>query len=324
MDSATTTDSSPAEALAAVLARKGMSRGLDRDLDIDPAAPPVASPVHRGVAHHCFRVAAPGQAPLFCKLPAADQAGLTDAAAAAEMAALAGDAAAAPAVAWFDAESAVLATHWLDGDWRYARVEDLRQPERLRLVFARLQALHRAPPPPGAARHDPRARLRRQDAILRDLPVERPPNYDWLLDQAASALDALKPEQAPAVPCHLGTIASNVMLGPEDALLLVDFDQAGLSEPLHDFGILLTEAFDFEDEWSDALAPHYGAQTDKAVHRARLWGLVDDLSWAQWALICHARAQRSEIEYFKYASWRFMRATLTAGDWSFERRLRQA
>lgn len=320
MATGTKTNRSPAEALAAVLAGRGLAQGVEIEL----AAPPVASPVHRGVAHHCYRVAAPGQAPLFCKLPAADQDGLMDAAAAAEMAALAGDTAVAPPVAWFDAESDVLATRWLEGDWRYARVEDLRQPERLRVVFARLQALHRAPPPSGATRHDPRARLSRQDKILRDLPVERPPNYDWLLDQAASALSALEPERAPAVPCHLGTIASNVMLGPDDALLLVDFDQAGLSEPLHDLGILLTEAFDFEDEWADALAPHYGAQTAQAVHRARLWGLVDDLSWAQWALICHARAQRSEIEYFKYASWRFMRATLTAADWTFERRLRQA
>ena len=69
MATGTKMNRSPAEALAAVLARRGMVQGVEMAL----AAPPVASPVHRGVAHHCYRAAAPGQAPLFCKLPAADQ-----------------------------------------------------------------------------------------------------------------------------------------------------------------------------------------------------------------------------------------------------------
>ena len=309
----------PSEILTEALSRQG----LPPNAEIGLAVPAVASPVHRGVAHHCYRVTEAGKAPLFCKVPADDQEGLMTASAAAAMAALAGEKGVAPPVAWFDPESAILATDWLEGAWRYARVEDLRQPVCLQTIIARLQTLHEAAPANGVVRHDPGARLKRLDGILRALPVDRPPNYDWLADQVVSAMEALAPGQGAAVPCHLGSIASNIMLGPDGALLLVDFDQAALSEPLHDFGILLTETFDFEDEWADALAPLFGAKTGEAVHRARLWGLIDDFSWGQWALICHGRAQRTEIEYFKYASWRFMRATLTAGDWSFERRLRQ-
>lgn len=314
-----TTKSDPSEILTEALSR----RGLRPDAEIALAVPAVASPVHRGVAHHCYRVTEAGKAPLFCKVPANDQEGLMTASAAAAMATLAGETDVAPPVAWFDPESAILATDWLEGAWRYARVEDLRQPACLQTLIARLRALHEAAPTDGIVRHDPAARLERQDGMLRALPVDRPPNYDWLADQVVRAIEALAPGQGAAVPCHLGSIASNIMLGPDGALLLVDFDQAALSEPLHDFGILLTEAFDFEDEWADALSPLFGAKTAEAVHRARLWGLIDDFSWGQWALICHGRAQRTEIEYFKYASWRFMRATLTAGDWSFERRLRQ-
>ncbi|MEO1193438.1 MAG: phosphotransferase [Pseudomonadota bacterium] len=308
-------ESKPEEALRAVLERQGVTGA-----SVEPAVPAVVSPVHRGVAHHCWRVEVPGGDRLFCKLPAADQAQLLADADAARMARLAGDAGIAPAVAWFDEDSSILATAWLGEGWRYAKVEDLRQPETLSAVIGLLTRFH-GQPVAGLPTHDAAARLQQQDRLLRALPIDRPPNYDWLLDQVTLTLAALAP--ATQVPCHLGAIASNVMLGPEGAVLLVDFDQAGLSEPLHDLGILLTETFDFEDEWLAALQPLYGEATPQAVNRARLWGLVDDLTWGQWALICHARGQRPEIEYFKYASWRFLRATQTAGAWEFERRLRQ-
>ncbi|GAB5467405.1 MAG: phosphotransferase [Rhodospirillales bacterium] len=312
------TAESPTKILEGALARQGLAGAKAR-----LAIPAVASPLHRGVAQQGFQVTPTAGPALFCKLPAADQEGLLAPAEAAVMARLAGGLGVAPDVAWYDAPAAVLATAWLPDGWRYAKVEDLRRPDCLRAVLAALRRLQAAPVTPDLPCPDAGARLQRQDALLRDLPVERPPNYDWLMDQAHQALQALDPSAQAQAPCHLGAIASNVMLGPDGGLLLVDFDQAGLGDPLHDLGILLTEAFDFEDEWLAALAPLYGEAAQAAVNRGRLWGLVDDLAWGQWGFICHARGLRPDIEYFKYASWRFLRATQTAGDWGFERRLRQ-
>ena len=308
----------PEGQLRQALTRHGVSPNAEARL----AVPPVASPLHRGVGHHCFRVEAAGSTPLFAKVPAPDQSKLVspDAVAIAE---LAGRAGVGPEVLWSDADTGVVALADLPAPWRYAKVEDLRDPETLSAIVQALETLHRATPPRSVAKHDARARLASQDALLRALPIERPPDYDWLLCQTETALAALLAKPVEPVPCHLGMIASNVMLGPAGAVQLVGFGQAGLSDPLHDIGQLLTETFDFEDEWRAILTPIHGADSERALHRARLWGIIDDVCWGQWGLICHGRALRPDTEFFKYACWRFMRAQMNASAWDFERRLRQ-
>lgn len=280
----------------------------------------VASPIHRGVGHSCIRVEPVGGTPVFLKIVPPDQNGMKNPSAD-RIARIAGELKIAPSAIETGNDN-ILSFAVLCDAWRTAKVSDLRDPHILSKIIETLSQLHSAEPIDGIDDYDMGDRLNQLDSILRTLSIDRPPEYDWMMDQAKLALSALNRHQHKRVMCHLGAISSNIML-KEGMVHLVGFNQSALSDPLHDFGVLLTEAFDFEDEWKSALAPIYGVDVDAAVHRARLWGIVDDLCWGQWALISHINSPLSDVEFFKYASWRFMRAKMNMSAPEFERRLRQ-
>jgi len=285
------------------------------------AVPAVVSPVHRGVANACFRFDGEDGDSLFVKVPQADMAPLLDPAAAAEAARIAGEAGVTPPLAAFDPETGVAAFGWLDDGWDYARNDALARPEVLEAVLAHKRRLHDGPAFPRS--DGPFERIDRLEGLLSPLAVHLPPDLPWLRDNLGLIRQALTAAGWDSRPCHLDQPASNVMLGPGGAVLLVDFDSAGMADPWYDIGAFLTEAFQFDEDVRRGIAAYAGTCSDGLFARARLWAIVDDLLWALWATWCFATSPRRDIEFFKYASWRFMRARMTLLDWRFETWLRQ-
>jgi thiamine kinase-like enzyme len=285
------------------------------------AAPAVVSPVHRGVANACFRVEREEGGAVFVKLPQPDLAPLLDPPSAAAAARAAAGVGASPAVAGYDPESGALATAWLGEGWDYARNDALSRPEVLEAALGHKRRIHAGPPMP--RRDGPFERIARLEALLASETVHVPADLAWMRGNLVEIEAAMAAAGTEAVPCHLDQPASNVMLGPDGAVLLVDFDSAGMADPWYDLGGFLTEAFQFDEGFHQGIEIYAGATSEALFARAKLWSVVDDFHWALWATWCFATSPRTQIEFFKYASWRFLRARMTMLDWRFETWLRK-
>jgi thiamine kinase-like enzyme len=125
------------------------------------------------------------------------------------------------------------------------------------------------------------------------------------------------------VPCHADGVSSNVMVGPGNTIRLVDFEWARQADPAHDLGTVLAELLPFDGEALLAIEIATGRPDAQVLARARLYGAADDLMWALWGFISAARSPRKQVEFFKYAEWRLLRARTVIEGPRFETWLKQ-
>ncbi len=281
---------------AAALDALGLeSEALDGAVELVP----FVSPGHRATGN---RVLLLGDAVL--RVPSADAAALRSASAGVAAARRAGELGLGPRVVWSDPETGVLVLERADGA-REARIEDLWGPF-LGSALAALRAFHATP----ALGHPTGLRERLDDLAgrLEATDAPRPPDLDALVAGARSIAAAMASSGVDPAPCHLHPVASNLLVRPDGTALLVDWDEAGDADPWWDLGALLQEACTFDDEWHAGAERAVGRADPASVARLRLYGLADDVLWGLWAALLGGTSPRREIEFFKYASWRFMRA----------------
>lgn len=131
-----------------------------------------------------------------------------------------------PEVLSVDPAHHLLATRWLPGTSAEAAPADMH-----RRIGAALARLHGAPD--RLAPHVPAA----PPAALADLSVLAP-DLAPLADRLARAL-ILALRDGPAVPCHGDFSADQVMIAPDGALSIVDWDEAGQADPARDLASYL-------------------------------------------------------------------------------------
>ncbi len=117
----------------------------------------------------------------------------------------------------------------------------------------------------------------------------------------------LKSSGQDRLPCHRDGNTANIMVGPEDAVLLVDFDLAANCDPFEDIGCYLIEFFESDAEARGGFEEWYGRFDEGLFQRSILFGLADDMRWGLIAAIMAAQSPRSSLEFSKYSAWRFMR-----------------
>jgi Phosphotransferase enzyme family len=287
----------------AVLARAPGWR--DRTFTCTLAAMPVASPMQRGVDGHDWLI--DGGERFFLKIPAEEALLFVDPQASARAAAQAGGLGVAPKPLWCDAETGAALWPFLDQSWRTAGLADLENPNifppfgRTRSVFDLVEVYAAQ-----TAWHG----------------VKLPDDYEWMLDSVRDIGAAIAAAGIDPVPCHGDGIASNVMLRDNGEVLLVDWDEAVDADPYWDLGSLFAEAFPFDREARVALEHYAGRCEETVLARCRLYGIADDLAWATRSMIAAKVTQRVDIEFFKYAQWRFLRCRMALRDRAFEERLR--
>lgn len=123
-------------------------------------------------------------------------------------------------------------------------------------------------------------------------------------------------------PAHGDPHSSNVMLGPNGAMALVDFDMAGDIDPYYQLGAQMNELYQFESQMKPLLEMHDGRFDEAAFSRCRIYAAADDFYWALRSLLLAARSQLQGVEFLKYAAWRFLRCRMLLGQPGFEERLR--
>ena len=115
-----------------------------------------------------------------------------------------------------------------------------------------------------------------------------------------------------SLPCHRDGNTANLMVGPEDAVQLLDFDLAANCDPFEDVGCYLVEFFESDGEARPGFEEWYGSFDEGLFQRSMIYGLADDMRWGLIGSIMAAQSPRSYLEFSKYAAWRFMRLEMHA------------
>jgi thiamine kinase-like enzyme len=196
----------------------------------------------------------------------------------------------APRVVRCDPLARLLVTQWIAGAKVGPAVADCDRT--IRQVAAMLRQLHELTPPPGVRVVDFAVQARRLEAAL---PAEavRPA----LAACAEEVLSRLGPGHAPVL-CHHDVHAQNLVTEPAGRLWLVDWEYAGLGDPVFDLASCASQL-----ELSAASA---GQLCNEYIHAG---GTVDParLNPARWA-----------FDYVQWLWYRGLLATAAAGPDAFE------
>ncbi len=230
----------------------------------------------------------------------------------------AGQIGAGPEVIWHDASTGAIAMQWLSDGWNTANQASLQEPQIVSEVMAALKVLHSTKAL--ETRFDPFARI---DALINDLEhegAELPEDIGWLRRLIAQLEPML--ETGTLSPCRNDGSSSNLLLGPNGAVKLIDYDRAGMNDPLYDVGCLLAEITNFERDMYPGYIAYSGRFDEAGFARARLWSYVDDLLHALWARLQAKTSQRGAVEWLKYGEWRLIRARMGLMHPQFEEKIR--
>lgn len=304
------------EAMETALAAVGLSGAA-----LSPPIGGVVSPVHRAVENTCVFATMPGRPAVFVKRRHDDMAGFIALEHVADASRKAGELGVAPRLLHADPAGGILVFEALGAEWAWGHADVLRRPAVLESLLAakrRFQAA--APLADNRSVFDLVAAYRR----LAEAPGVILPA---LVQATVAAVDQIGAAIAAAgvdtVPCHADGVSSNVMVGPESAVRLVDFEWARQADPAHDLGTVLAELLPFDGEALLAIEIATGKPDAQTLARARLYGAADDLMWAMWGFISAARSPRTHVEFFKYAEWRLLRARTVIEGPRFETWLKQ-
>jgi aminoglycoside phosphotransferase len=204
-------------------------------------------------------------------------------------------------------------------EWRWARVDDLTSAERLDALCALKRQVHHGPAP--AFDRSPSADIARLRRLCRREAVELPTDQPWIDDCIDLACDALQASAGQTVPLHGDGVASNVMVGPQGELMLLDFDCGGCGDPWYDVAITLNELYQFELQWREGIVCWAGRCEEADYARCRLYALVNDWYWTLWGLWLGATSRR-RLEFTKLAQWTSLRCRQSIQDARFEGWLR--
>jgi len=209
----------------------------------------------------------------------------------------------------------------LDENWQVATIDRLMVPdmaERLVKITKKIAAGETFNRPWSVfdgimALHD---KLKELDAAL-------PVDSDWMMDWMMAIKDAITAGGVDFKPAHGDYHCSNILIGENNAIKLVDFDMAGDMDPYYSLGVLMNELYSFEEEMRPLVEIYEGEMRDSSFCRARGYAAADDFYWALRSLLMETRSKNRQVEFLKYASWRFLRCRMALHHPDFERNLRK-
>lgn len=135
------------------------------------------------------------------------------------------------------------------------------------------------------------------------LPADQP----FLMRRFEEAKAATLASGLDLVPCMNDTLAGNFMIDEADRVLLVDFEYASNNERTYEVALWFDEmAFPREVE-QELIETYFGACTRTIEARINVFKAIADLKWATWAMIQEA-VSSLDFDYYKYGTWKHMRA----------------
>ncbi len=226
----------------------------------------------------------------------------------------------APKVIGSDASERAVLFNRLDEGWKVAKIDDLIGRDSVARLIAMQKAIAA-----GDALGKTWSVFDGIEAVWSLLPktgTPLPGDTDWMLGWTRRMRAAIEAAGVDHRPAHGDPHSSNVMLGPNGQLALVDFDMAGDIDPYYQLGAQMNELYQFESQMKPMLEMHDGRYDESVFSRCRIYAAADDFYWALRSLLLAARSQLQGVEFLKYAAWRFLRCRMLLGQPGFEERLR--
>ncbi|RWP16802.1 aminoglycoside phosphotransferase family protein [Mesorhizobium sp.] len=311
--------STPAE-VRAEAALTAVAAWTGRQIGFTSATLGIASPSHRGVDSEAWLVAVDQPSPAyFLKIVNSDQKAFVDLEAVFEAASIAAGLGCTPTPRHLARDADAIVFDLLPPGWKTARMDDLRRADVMERVIALKKAIHGARP--FTLSWTVFDRIRVLDNACQAADVDHPDDLWWMLDGVGEIERAITAAGYDVRPSHADGLASNVMISQDGAVQLVDFDEARNVDPLYEIGILLNEAFPFEEEMRPALEVFEGSFRQASLDRCRAYAAADDLMWGLWGMLMNSTSPRGDIEFLKYAQWRLLRCRMALRHPDFELKL---
>lgn len=153
--------------------------------------------------------------------------------------------------------------------------------------------------------------------VLTDLAaaenVRLPADFEWMLRQLDLAEQRISAAGFDLVAAHGDGNVSNVLVCADGELLLVDWDCAGLMDPLQDIGAVLAEVRPSDVDARSVFEMAWGTFDQSLFDRARLYGVADCVKWGLIGAYADA-CRPGTLEYSKFSDWQFVRARIGLGD----------
>ena len=296
--------------------------GWGEDGAIEPAIPILASPSWRGVDGGPWRVTnkASGDS-IFVKVMDTDATLYVDVPCAFEAAQRASDLGIGPKVILADSSAGILVMEDLNSGWRVGTLERMLDPKIVDAVIAARRLFQKGEPlPKHKSVFD---EIEHFYAAATSANAQLPANTQWLVDELRFAAAALQSADIVPVPIHGDGNVSNILISDAGEVRLIDWDRATTADPLEDLGSFLAEAFAQEPEARDAFVRIAGTFDERAFNRARVYGVADDLRWGLIGALLSAKSRRNTLEFYKFASWRFLRCSMAVREPRFGEALRR-
>jgi hypothetical protein len=309
--------------VAAIRDRLGSVPGWGAgDIAIEPAIPILASPSWRGVDGFPWRAIkrSSGES-IFIKVMDRDAQLYVDIPCAFEAAQRASDLGIGPKVMLADVQSGVLVMEDLNHGWRVGTLERMLEPAIVDAVIAARRLFQAGKPLP--RRKSVFDEIEHFYAAVMSVKAQLPVDVEWLVEELRFAAAAFQALSITPVPIHGDGNVSNIMISDTGEVRLIDWDRATTADPLEDLGSFLVEGFAQEPEARDAFARSAGVFDQAAFNRVRIYGIADDLRWGLIGALLAAKSARNTLEFYKFASWRFVRCRMAVREPRFGEALRR-
>lgn len=306
-----------------VIAQKLVSGlpGWEGEPEMRPGVVPLASPMYQAVDSQALRLSDAAEKSAWLKILSDDALLFTDPETAVTAARAAGVAGVGPEVLASQPATAAILMADLSATHRVGTLDRLAERPIREGVIAARKAMHATPSLPiSRTVFDHIETLTAQATTA---GVAFPQDWLWMADNIAAAGAAIRAAGFDTVPAHGDGNVSNLMIDDRGGVLLVDFDMAANMDPFEDLGSFLVEAHAFDPGAQETFEMFHGCFDAGLFNRARLYGVADDVRWGLIGATLAKTSARKDLEFLKYAEWRFLRARLAMRDPRFEERVRR-
>jgi thiamine kinase-like enzyme len=140
-----------------------------------------------------------------------------------------------------------------------------------------------------------------------ELGARMPNDFAWMWRQYLDAKAAIHAAGIDLVPCMNDTLAGNFMIGPDERIMLVDFEYASNNDRAYEIAMWFGEMF-FPPAIERELIAAYFGRVDRALEaRINIHKSLADLKWATWAMV-QEKVSTIDFDFHKYGAWKHMRA----------------
>jgi thiamine kinase-like enzyme len=157
--------------------------------------------------------------------------------------------------------------------------------------------------------------------ILATKDVALPDGYHDVVKEAEGIRKALGANPLPLVACHCDPLCEN-FLDTGDRMWIVDWEYAGMNDPMWDLGDLSVEGGFDEAQDEEMLRAYFGAEASPRDRgRMVIYKAMCDLLWTLWGLIQLANDNPAD-DFRSYADGRFARCKALMGRSGFAAHVR--